>query len=34
MFHLSQKIINDWNSLPRGVVISPNALTFKSKLDN
>ena len=33
-FTFSQRIINDWNSLPNDVVTSPNVLTFKSKLDN
>ena len=31
-FTFSQQIINDWNSLPKDVVTSPNILTFKSKL--
>ena len=26
-------MINDWNSLPREVVTSPNVLTFKLNLD-
>ena len=33
-FTFSQRIINDWNSLPQEVVTSPNVLTFKSNLDN
>ena len=33
-FTFSQRIINDWNSLPNDVVTSPNVLTFNLKLHN
>ena len=29
----SQRTINDWNSLPRDIIESPNVIIFKSKLD-
>ena len=29
----SQRVINDWNSLPRDIIESQNIWTFKSKLD-
>ena len=32
-YSLSQRGINDWNSLPRDIIESPNVTTFKSKLD-
>ena len=32
-FIFSQRIINDWNSLPRDIVTAPNVLSFKTNLD-
>ena len=32
-FSFSQRIINDWNSLPNYVVTAPNVFIFKTKLD-
>ena len=32
-FSFSQRIINDWNNLPRFLIESPDVLTFKTKLD-
>ena len=29
----SQKIVNDWNTLPHEIVSAPNVLIFKTKLD-
>ena len=29
----SQRTINDWNSLPRDIIESPNVVIFNSKLD-
>ena len=32
-FIFSQRIINDWNSLPHDVVSAPNVFIFRTKLD-
>jgi len=32
-FSFSQRIINDWNNLPRFLIESPDVLTFKTKLE-
>ena len=32
-YSFSQRTINDWNSLPRDIIESPNVTIFKSKLD-
>ena len=32
-FIFSQRIINDWNSLPRDIITAPNVLSFKTNLD-
>ena len=29
----SQRIVNDWNTLPHEIVSAPNVLIFKTKLD-
>ena len=29
----SQRVVNDWNSLPEDVVMSPSLNTFKNRLD-
>ena len=33
-FAFSQRIINDWNSLPYEIATSPNVLSFKINLDH
>ena len=32
-YTFSQRIINDWNNLPRDIIQSPDVVSFKSKLD-
>ena len=32
-YSFSQRIINDWNTLPLEIVSAPNVLIFKTKLD-
>ena len=33
-FAFSQRIINNWNSLPYEIATSPNVLSFKTNLDH
>ena len=32
-YTFSQRIINDWNNLPRDIIESPDVASFKSQLD-